>query len=61
MTIQDFTEYFNSFYGKNGIYTMGDDLCVADVANAVIAMQDNGWKFEGDSIDRERVRDIIFG
>jgi len=58
--IVEFTEYMNSFYGPEGVYPSTRTLTVAEVADAVIQLANGGFKFEGDSIDRERVRDVVF-
>ena len=51
-------EYVLDFYGKGGIYDMGATKeQVIDATNALIKQIGN--KFEADSIDRERVRDIM--
>ena len=51
-------EYVLDFYGKGGIYDMGATKeQVVDATNALI--KQIGTKFEADSIDRERVRDIM--
>jgi wobble nucleotide-excising tRNase len=51
------------FYGKKGIYPdkKGRDLKVGDInkALAVYLKKYAGDKFTGDSLDRERVRDIL--
>ena len=60
--IKEFTSYMNSFYGPEGIYPSSRVLTELEVSNAVIVMlnKSNGVEFEGDSIDRERCRDILF-
>ena len=51
-------EYVLDFYGKNGIYDMGATKeQVVDATNLLI--KQIGTKFEADSFDRERVRDIM--
>lgn len=51
-------EYVLDFYGKNGIYDMGATKeQVVDATNTLI--KQIGTKFEADSFDRERVRDIM--
>ena len=51
-------EYVLDFYGKGGIYDMGATKeQVVNATNALIKQIGN--KFEADSIDRERVRDIM--
>jgi len=50
-----FLEYFMSFYGPDGIYPM-EGLKEQDIQEGVKA---RGDKFEGDSADRELIRDMI--
>ena len=51
-------QYVLDFYGKGGIYDMGaTKQQVVNATNALIKQIGN--KFEADSIDRERVRDIM--
>jgi hypothetical protein len=58
-TLKEFVGYVMDFYGKGGLYDMGvkeKDLWKA--IEDLVAYW--GIKtFEGDSIDRERVRDIL--
>ena len=58
-----FYKYMGDFYGKKGIYPdkKGRDLKVGDInkALAVYLKKYAGDKFTGDSLDRERVRDIL--
>ena len=64
--IAEFTEYMNNFYGKGGVYPSTRTLTIEEVANAVIEDMNKRVKtnpdfvFDGDSIDRERIRDILF-
>lgn len=52
-----FNEYVLSFYGKGGIYDYGfTNEEVETAKNQYIAA---GEPFEGDSFDREKVRDIV--
>ena len=62
--MKEFVDYVMSFYGKDGIYDIGatrDEVwnatCIRIKINADMPL--NGISFEGDSIDRESVRDII--
>ena len=54
----DFVEYVYSFYGTNGIYDMG-----ANREQILSATKDHvaaaPYPFDGDSLDREAVRDIM--
>ncbi len=53
-----FYGYVHSFYGPDGLYPMGATL--ADIQGATNMHIDNvGAAFEGDSMDREAVRDIL--
>lgn len=55
--IRQFYLYFNEFYGVNGIYSSGRRISMVEIANAVSTLENWGG---GDSLDREKVRDIIF-
>jgi hypothetical protein len=59
--INEFIPYFNSFYGVNSIYSHGRDYTSADimVAMCLLFTQKPDHKFEGDSMDREYIRDIM--
>ena len=49
--------YVRSFYGPGGIYDMGaTDVMIIE---ATIQYINSGADFEGDSFDREHVRDIM--
>jgi len=54
----DFLEYCKSFYSlKKGIYPIATDR---EIERAIkLRMKDKSLPFEGDSVDRERVREII--
>ena len=54
----DFFEYCKSFYSiKKGIYPIATDR---EIERAIkLRMKDKSLPFEGDSVDRERVREII--
>jgi hypothetical protein len=56
--MEQFYSYVLSFYGKNGIYDMGATLDEVMEATAKY-LQASETKFEGDSFDREHVRDIM--
>lgn len=53
--LETFREYFNSFYGVNGVYPIKDTSLEA-ITKAVKKIEN----FTGDSIDREKARDFIF-
>ena len=56
----NFTQYLLDFYGPNGIYPMGFTAEQISLATQLYKCRlPAGQEFEGDSIDRERVRDII--
>jgi len=59
----NFTKYMLDFYGPNGIYDYGftsKQIILATQLYKVCMEEDFGQtEFEGDSVDRERVRDII--
>lgn len=58
--MENFINYVTSFYGPGGIYDLG--VTKMEIANAcrqyVRKIDDNQWG-GGDSIDRERVRQIL--
>ena len=57
MTKTGFIEYVASFYGTGGIYPMGaTEKQIAAATEVLLARGDN---VEFDSIDREKVRDIM--
>ena len=59
----DFTQYMLDFYGPNGIYDYGFTAEQINLATQLYKCRlgENypGEEFCGDSVDRERVRDII--
>jgi len=59
----NFTNYMLDFYGPNGIYDYGFTHEQINLATQLyktrLAVNYPGQVFEGDSVDRERVRDII--
>ena len=56
--MSQFYQYVYSFYGKDGLYPMG--VTLHDIEDATMQHIDSvGTKFEGDSTDREAVRDIL--
>lgn len=59
-----FTDYVYSFYGVDGLYPMTPELTHEDIirATAILEQQyaeQSEYNVEYDSIDRERVRDIL--
>ena len=59
----NFTQYLLDFYGPDGIYNYGFTAEQINLATQLYKcrLEQNypGQEFEGDSVDRERVRDII--
>jgi hypothetical protein len=57
--LNEFLKYVNSFYGPGGLYDMG--ATPAQIIEATgAAMGRKGWEWgDGDSVDREHVRDIM--
>ena len=59
----NFTQYMLDFYGPNGVYDYGFTAEQINLATQLYKcrMEDEfgQTEFEGDSVDRERVRDII--
>ena len=59
----NFTQYMLDFYGPKGIYDYGFTAEQINLATQLYKcrMEDQygQTEFEGDSVDRERVRDII--
>ena len=54
----DFVSYVHEFYGPDGIYPMG--VTIADICDATkVLLARHGVGVEFDSLDRERVRDIM--
>ena len=57
--INEFVDYVCDFYGKNGIYDMGATVSQIQTATIHYIGSDDSLPFYGDSLDRERVRDIL--
>jgi len=58
MNMSQFYLYVRSFYGPRGLYPMG--ATIPDIAKATdIYISRSKMRFEGDSFDREEVRDIL--
>ena len=55
----EFVDYVYDFYGKNGIYDMGATRDNITTATIDYIASDDSLPFYGDSLDRERVRDIL--
>ena len=57
--MKDFIEYCNSFYGIDGIYDMNATLeQIKDCCYLYMNIVRD--EFEGDTMDRERVRDLLY-
>lgn len=58
-SIEEFKKYFFNFYGKGGIYPIEglDNKVFAKGLRQYLSIM--GHMFEGDSVDREHLRDII--
>tara|TARA_R110000824_G_scaffold88660_2_gene217920 strand:- start:1302 stop:1808 length:507 start_codon:yes stop_codon:yes gene_type:complete len=58
---RDFDDYVKSFYGKTGLYNLGvSDKDIDNAINEYIEETRTGFTWGGgDSVDRERVRDIL--
>ena len=56
-----FTQYMLDFYGPNGIYPLGFNKSQINLATQLYKtrLSAKGEEFYGDTVDRERVRDII--
>jgi len=57
--IDEFVDYVYSFYGPGGIYDFGADKGAIAKATFLRVTGNPGFPFEGDSRDRELVRDIL--
>ena len=60
-TLNEFVNYFNDFYGTNGIYSVGKDFSLNEIifGLAVVFANRPDYVFEGDTVDRELVRDVL--
>ena len=58
-----FYAYVLSFYGRDGLYPMGatvhDIIAATKILVDALALMPSPGGFEGDSMDREDVRDIL--
>lgn len=59
--MKEFTEYFNSFYNVYGLYPIKYTY-QKQIKEAIktLKCKNPKYKFEGDSVDRELIRDVIF-
>ena len=54
-----FYKYCHSFYGKGKIYDLNAPDTAIKSACDLVAWGDNEGNFEGDTFDREKVREIL--
>jgi len=60
MILKPFVEYCHSFYGEGGLYDMGASMNVLHKAAVTYVLSpDREADFEGDSFDREQVREVL--
>ena len=59
--MNEFVDYVLDFYGVSGIYPMGVTREDILVATSIRIEQRKDIEFQGDSLDRELVRDILIG
>ena len=59
--IIEFQIYFNEFYGLSGIYPSGRNYSRSEIIDAIERLKriKPDHRFEGDSMDRELIRDIL--
>lgn len=59
----EFVDYVESFYGDNGIYNLGFTVTREHIWNAtsvhLMRLTAERSEFEGDTVDREMVRDLM--
>jgi len=67
MITKQFVDYFNSFYGKDGLYPWKENISFEVLEKALEFLKflykfkaKKDYVFAGDSVDREFLRDIIF-
>ncbi len=56
MNQRDFVKYFKEFYGPGGLYAFDFKFKDDDVVRCIRV---RGKQFEGDSFDREAIRDML--
>ena len=59
LKVSEFVDYVMSFYGKGELYDIGATRAEVLIAIIVRLEREKGLEFAGDTIDREKVRDII--
>jgi len=57
--MKEFVKYMLDFYGVGGIYDIGASNEEILVATGIRIERHKDIEFEGDSLDREKIRDII--
>ena len=55
--VKEFHSYMFSFYGKGGLYD--EDFTADEILAGTVQYIQSGREFEGDSVDREAIRDIV--
>jgi hypothetical protein len=59
----EFVDYVESFYGDGGIYDLGFKVTREHIWNAtsihLVRLERERSEFEGDTVDREMVRDLM--
>ena len=58
---QEFVNYFNSFYGQSGMFSTNKTYTLSEIQGALVNLikKSFNYEFEGDSFDRERIRDEL--
>ena len=59
MLFEQFVQYVYSFYGKGGLWDMGVTRNMIFKGIELVVWEFGADQFEGDSLDRERVRDAM--
>ncbi len=57
MTITQFVKYVRTFYGPHGVYPMG--ATAIQIRRSIKVLMERYGDVQFDSLDRERVRDIL--
>ena len=60
--LKEFVIYFNLFYGAKGCYSYGREITVEEIKAAMkkIKSEKPKHRFDGDTYDRELVREAMF-
>jgi hypothetical protein len=59
MLFEQFVQYVYGFYGKGGLWDMGVTREMIFKGIELVVAEFGADQFEGDSLDRERVRDAM--